>query len=73
MRLRNTPFALRAAFVLMMLAVLAITGCSDGAGDGLGVGDRAPDFVLPDSQGSTVALEDYAGAPALLYFHMADG
>ena len=59
--------------VLGLLAVWLVAGCSNPAGDGLAVGDDAPDFALPEAFGSTVALDDYAGKPALLYFHMADG
>lgn len=40
----------------------------------LQVGDLAPDFSLPASDGSTVSLADYRGRqPVLLFFHMADG
>ncbi len=41
---------------------------------GLQVGDPAPFFSLPASDGSTVTLDDYKGKqPVLLFFHMADG
>jgi hypothetical protein len=58
-------------FALLMLPVLA--ACSSGGTDGLAVGDRAPDFSLPEASGSTVSLGDYADTATLLYFHMADG
>ena len=73
MQLRHTPSAPRTIFVLMTLAVVVLAGCSDATDEGLAVGDAAPDFALPAASGSTVSLSDYAGAPALLYFHMADG
>jgi hypothetical protein len=73
MRIWPNPTALRAAVVLIMLAALVMSGCGDRTGDGLAVGDEAPDFALPEALGATVSLDDYAGAPALLYFHMADG
>jgi len=63
---------LQPVIFLAVLALVILAGCSDG-GDGLTVGDTAPNFSLPDASGSTVSLDDYAGAPALLYFHMADG
>ena len=72
MRIRPKSTALRAAVVLMVLAALVMSGCG-GTGDGLAVGDEAPDFALPEASGATISLDDYAGAPALLYFHMADG
>ncbi|MBN2304195.1 MAG: redoxin domain-containing protein [Anaerolineae bacterium] len=37
------------------------------------LGDPAPAFALPTSDGQTVALADYAGQPVLLFFHMAAG
>lgn len=61
----------RPLVVLLALAVSVLAGC--GGTDGLAVGDSAPDFALPEASGSTVSLDDYAGGPALLYFHMADG
>lgn len=54
-----------------VLAVLVLTGCTGNGG--LTVGDNAPDFNLPEASGSSVSLDEYAGSPALLYFHMADG
>ena len=53
-------------------ALLSLSAC--GGGGELAVGDPAPAFSLPTSQGSTVSLGDYVGTkPALLYFHMAVG
>jgi peroxiredoxin Q/BCP len=34
-------------------------------------GDRAPDFSLPDADGNTVALTDYAGRRVVVYFYPA--
>ena len=34
-------------------------------------GDRAPDFSLPDADGQTVALSDYAGRRVVVYFYPA--
>lgn len=38
----------------------------------LPLGTRAPGFELPDTDGKTVALEDFAGAPALLVVFMCN-
>lgn len=35
----------------------------------LAVGDKAPDFSLPDDTGATVSLSDYAGQRVLVYFY----
>jgi peroxiredoxin Q/BCP len=45
-----------------------------GGGDpGVKVGDRAPDFDLPDRSGKTVCLGDYRGKKAVvLYFYPKD-
>jgi peroxiredoxin len=41
---------------------------------GIHVGDRAPDFALPDRHGRTVRLSDYRGKKAIvLYFYPKDG
>ena len=33
------------------------------------VGQRAPDFSLPDQDGHTVKLSDYRGQPVVVYFY----
>lgn len=38
----------------------------------LSLGTPAPDFSLPDTQGRTVALSDFANAPALLVIFMCN-
>jgi cytochrome oxidase Cu insertion factor (SCO1/SenC/PrrC family) len=63
--------------LMLALIGLALTACGsdkkESAKEGLAVGDAAPAFSLPASDGSTVALADYKGQPVLLFFHMADG
>ena len=39
---------------------------------GIAVGDRAPDFALPDRTGKTVHLSDFRGKPIVLYFYPKD-
>ena len=36
------------------------------------VGDAAPDFALPASNGETVRLGDFRGQPVVLYFYPKD-
>jgi peroxiredoxin Q/BCP len=36
------------------------------------VGKKAPAFALPDQQGKTHSLKDYAGKPLVLYFYPKD-
>lgn len=38
----------------------------------LQVGDKAPDFVLPDTSGNEVSLKDYSGSWLVLYFYPKD-
>ena len=38
----------------------------------LNVGDRAPDFVLPATDGRTVSLEGLKGSKAVVYFYPKD-
>ena len=35
-------------------------------------GSPAPDFALPDQDGNTVRLDDFAGRPLVLYFYPKD-
>src|SRR5438270_12463995 len=37
----------------------------------LAVGDPAPDFTLPDSDGKPVSLSDYRGRSVVVYFYPA--
>lgn len=39
---------------------------------GIGVGDVAPDFTLPDQDGASVRLSDQRGRVVVLYFYPAD-
>ncbi|MFC5996408.1 thioredoxin-dependent thiol peroxidase [Pseudonocardia hispaniensis] len=39
--------------------------------DRLAVGDPAPDFTLPDSDGNRVSLADYRGRKVIVYFYPA--
>ena len=38
----------------------------------LKAGDKAPDFTLPDANGSTVSLSDFLGKKVVLYFYSRD-
>ena len=38
----------------------------------INVGDRAPDFSLPDQDGRTVTLKELCGKPVVLYFYPKD-
>jgi thioredoxin-dependent peroxiredoxin len=38
----------------------------------LTVGDKAPDFILPSSEGGTVSLQDFQGSPLVVYFYPKD-
>lgn len=78
MKLRN----LWLAFMLLFTAFLVgcdrnkdeATPSQEPANSGLAVGDAAPDFSLPSTDGQLVALADYVNKqPVLLYFHMAVG
>jgi thioredoxin-dependent peroxiredoxin len=39
----------------------------------LSPGDQAPDFTLPDADGTPVALADYRGRKVIVYFYPAAG
>lgn len=38
----------------------------------LAAGDQAPSFTLPDQDGEPVSLQDFAGAPVVVYFYPKD-
>lgn len=38
----------------------------------LNVGDKAPDFSLPDGSGKKIALKDFRGKKVILYFYPKD-
>ncbi len=38
----------------------------------LQVGDKAPDFTLPNQEGEEVSLKDYAGKRVIVYFYPKD-
>ena len=38
----------------------------------LNVGDKAPDFHLPDAEGRMISLSDYRGVPVVVYFYPKD-
>jgi peroxiredoxin Q/BCP len=38
----------------------------------IGVGDRAPEFTLPGTGGTSVSLSDFAGRPVVLVFYPGD-
>ena len=38
----------------------------------LEIGQKAPDFALPDTKGNTVSLADYLGQKVVLYFYPRD-
>ena len=62
------------AWLVIGLGILVgLAGCQSTPSE-LQVGDSAPDFELPATDGTTVRMADYAGRqPVLLYFHMAVG
>ncbi len=43
-----------------------------GGEPGVKVGERAPDFTLPDANGREVRLADFQGRPVVLYFYPKD-
>jgi thioredoxin-dependent peroxiredoxin len=43
-----------------------------GDGMSVGIGDRAPDFTLPGTGGTTYSLADFAGKPLVLVFYPGD-
>jgi peroxiredoxin Q/BCP len=52
---------------------MALLDLFGGGSGGIGVGDQAPDFELPDRSGKTVRLADFRGRKSVvLYFYPKD-
>ena len=60
------------ALCAMAVVAVAAVGVKGAAAQPLKVGDAAPAFSLPGSDGRTHSLSDYAGTPVVLaWFPMA--
>src|SRR5215475_11661061 len=55
-----------------ILATSAITSSIMPSMPLIDAGKKAPAFSLPDQEGKTHSLEDYAGKPLVLYFYPKD-
>ena len=63
----------RTLFIFSLLTLL-LAAC--GSASSAPASDEvrpAPDFTLPNALGGEVSLNDYAGEPVFLFFHMAVG
>ena len=54
------------AFGAMVLVAVAAVGVGGAAAQELKVGDMAPAFSLPGTDGKTHSLSDYSGTPVVL-------
>lgn len=54
------------AFGAMVLVAVAAVGVGGAAAQELKVGDMAPAFSLPGTDGETHSLSDYSGTPVVL-------
>lgn len=60
-------------FVILNIFILALIGCGGNA-DNLMVGNKAPDFTLPDAFGNNYTLNEYQDKfPVILYFYPKAG
>lgn len=60
------------ALCIVAVVAVAAVGVGSAAAQPLKVGDTAPAFSLPGSDGKTHSLSDYAGTPVVLaWFPMA--
>lgn len=60
------------ALCIMVVAAVAVAGVVGASAQPLKVGDKAPAFSLPGTDGKTHHLSDYAGTPVVLaWFPMA--
>jgi len=57
----------RMSLIIYLLLVATLLQGGD-----LKVGDRAPDFTLPDQDGTYQTLSDYRGHPVVVYFYPKD-
>jgi peroxiredoxin Q/BCP len=70
--MRTIVFPLSAALVLMLLLTWTLPSMAAET-TMIKVGEKAPDFSLPDQSGRTVSLKDFAGKTAIvLYFYPKD-
>ena len=54
------------ALAALMVVAVAAVGVGGAGAQGLEVGDMAPAFTLPGTDGRTHSLSDYAGTPVVL-------
>ena len=54
------------ACCIMVVMAVAVVGVGGAQAQGPGVGDMAPAFSLPGTDGKTHSLSDYAGTPVVL-------
>ena len=54
------------AFCVMVVVAVAVVGVGGAVAQPLKVGDKAPAFSLPGTDGKTHRLSDYAGTPVVL-------
>ena len=78
LRCERRPGRIYALLAGLLLVAAGCSNTSDGSSTGakatLEVGDEAPAFALPSTDGETVDLDDYRGEmPVLMYFSMGPG
>ncbi len=52
--------------IVLAVASLPLLACAAAAKGGLKAGDKAPDFTLPGSDGTTHALAEFKGKKAVV-------
>ena len=57
---------MRMFIMLCLMVVVAVLGVTGAEAQDLKVGDMAPAFSLPGTDGKTHSLSDYAGTPVVL-------
>ena len=67
--MNKTPRIMLTVILASLSLGLLIFGCSGGsATDAAVVGQKAPNFELPNADGQTVSLSDFNGSPILINF-----